>query len=186
MLDDLDGLTLRNAVEAFNRTIASARQFYLQLHQHPGFIASGIQPDLGDSAATSPRMLRDGRSDWIGQPEASFKTNVILATYTHPDLTDVRARLFVAFDLVAHHETALQLLAGRWDYANNRPTVDPRQLAAALTDARSLEGVQRNIPCRAEKGSSRWTYNRRAWMAGQASEDLDWTTSRMIAAASIT
>ena len=154
MLDDLvaNGLTLKSGVEAFNRIIASARLFFLQLHQESDFIASGIQPGLGGTAATSPRMVRDGGSDWIGQPEASFKTSVILSLYSHPDLGS-QSRIFIGFDLIARDSSEIQVLAGRMDYTAGQP-YDTRRLAAALSSTRIESTTEVALPYVGETTSS--------------------------------
>ena len=41
MLDDLEALTVPNAVEVFNRAMRAARKFYLQLHGQSQFEALG-------------------------------------------------------------------------------------------------------------------------------------------------
>jgi hypothetical protein len=175
MLDDLEVLTLRNAVEAFNRIIASARQFHLQLHADSRFHTSGLQPDLGAPSYTSPRMLRDGRTDQIGQPEASFKTKVILSLYTHPDL-NAQTRIFVAFDLIAHESSEIQLLAGRMTYTAGQPH-DTRRLAAALISPRADPSTP-DLPYIGETSSSTWRYDRRPWQPNRAADDITWALTR--------
>jgi len=68
MIDDLQGMTLWNAVEAFNRVAKATRHFYLQLQSHSAFTAIGLQPDLSGGYVNS-RILRNGKSGVITQRE---------------------------------------------------------------------------------------------------------------------
>ncbi len=179
MLDDLEELTLRNAVEVFNRIMKSARQFYLQLHEHAAFGATRLEPDIGSGGYVSPRMLRDGRTDAITQPEETFTTKIFLSLYRHPELPD-SDRVFIAFDLAASNDTEIQLLAGRWqNYRPNEPNL--RKLADAITKS-SPNNDPASLPYKASEGTSHWTYDRRPWHAGHALEDLKWATDRAAAA----
>lgn len=61
MLDDLEGLTIPNAVEGFNRAMRAARKFYLQLHGQSGFEALGL-------LQYSVQGYRMWRGAWWGAP----------------------------------------------------------------------------------------------------------------------
>lgn len=176
MLDDLEGLTLLNAVETFNRIIASARHFYLQLHKDTGFLAKGLRHDTGGPSITAPRMLRDGGTDQITRPEATFKTKVILSLYTHSDL-DTQSRIFVAFDLVPRESNEIQLLAGLMHYTAGNP-LDLRRLPSALMSTH-VDASWPELPYIGGTTSSFWRYDRRDWQPNRAADDITWTLTRI-------
>jgi len=141
MLDDLEELTLRNAVEVFNRIMKSARQFYLQLHEHAAFGATRLEPDIGSGGYVSPRMLRDGRTDAITQPEETFTTKIFLSLYRHPELPD-SDRVSSRSTSPPANDTEIQLLAGRWqNYRPNEPNL--RKLADAITKSSPTTTLRR-------------------------------------------
>lgn len=181
MLDDLEPLTLGGVVEAYNRIVAAARNFYLELHQHNGFRANRLEPDLGPGDSPGPRMLRDGRTDRLTRPAASFHSRVILGVYRHPDL-DQRSRLFVAFDLSPRDSSGIELLAGRWDYESDNLAANATTFSTALTRETRLADPHAQLQFRAWAGVSRWNYDRRRWQPGRPTEDLDWTIDRMTTA----
>ena len=185
MLDDLETLTLGDAVEAFNRITAAVRQFYLQLHQHGAFVANRLQPDSGQGDSSSPRMLRDGRTDKLHRPQNSFTSKVILSVYRHPDL-QASSRLFVAFDLIARTRSEIDMLAGRWDYQSDNLNANATTFATALSRETALAAAHPQFPFQMWAGLSRWTYDRRTWQPGSPDEDIDWAISHMAAAVALT
>ena len=124
-----------------------------------------------------PAHVRDGRADWIGQPEASFRTKVILSLYSHPDL-DAQSRVFVGFYLIARDSSEIQLLAGRMKYTAGQP-YDTRRLATALSSARIGSTTEATLPYLGKTTSSTWRYDRRDWQPNRAADDIAWTLTRI-------
>jgi hypothetical protein len=185
MLDDLDRLTLRNSVEAFNRIIRAARQFFLQLHEHPAFLATGLQPDTGadENGYLSARMQRDGRADALTKAEDMFQTQIFVSLYRHPELAG-DDRVFVAFDLV-NDPNQIRLIAGHWrGYKPGEASL--RRLVAALAQP-DASTIKTRLPAtRASDAGMAWTYTGRPWQPNHASSDIEWVTERSAATLSAT
>jgi len=176
MLDDLEGLTRRNAVEAFNRVTKAARQFFLQLHSESAFLGSGLRPELG-SGYVAPRMLRDGRSDTLTAKEEWFESRLFLSIYGHQELGE-NERAFVGFDLVNGVSDEIEIIVGRCE---GYPTEGIYRLAEALADEQASIADPR-LRFEAKSGKAHWIYDRRPWLPDLASEDLVWVVSRAAAA----
>lgn len=164
LLDDLGDLTVMNAVEAFNRTVRAARQFFLQVHSQTEFQDAGLGP-----ADWNYRMLRNGKSEVPTQSEAWFDTTVLVSHYKHESLPD-HWHLFVAFDFTPTATGVPSLLAG---LANEK---DPYRLGEALA---STEPSQEGSEERASIGSAEYVFQRRPWLPGQGEEDVSWAVQRL-------
>jgi hypothetical protein len=166
MLDDLQDLTISNAVEVFNRTIRAARHFYLLLHAQRGFSTLGLAAHDWNF-----RMLRDGRSEVPTQSESWFQTTVILSWYQHPALPDGEAA-FVAFDLRGSGAGFPDILVG----------VGASQLGVYnFGDAvRTAETLTKGpFQERAAAGANECLYARRVWRPGAPDDDVQWAIEQL-------
>jgi hypothetical protein len=84
MFDDLEGLTVVNAVHAFNRTVLAARQFFLALVGQPRFAGLGLAPVGGKSFT----MLRDDGSRALTQDEDYFQITTLMMPARKPTWAD--------------------------------------------------------------------------------------------------
>lgn len=179
MLDDLEGLTRRNAVEVFNRITKAARQFFLQLHGQSSFATSGLQPELWSGNVT-PRMIRDGRSDTLTAREEWFEARLFLSLYNHAALAEGE-RIFIGFDLVNGSSDEIEIVTGRFE---GYPLSDSVYgVAEALAHEQPATGGDAHLPYEASYGKARFLYDRRPWIPGLPSEDIEWVLSRAAAAA---
>lgn len=183
-LDGLEGgLTLVNAVEAFNLTISAARQFFLALHTASGFVAAGLRPYGGYH-----RMLRDGFSEAPTASADFFETTVMLCLYNKPAWGTGQV-VFVAFDLTSEDEPELQAGAGvvsskgetmvyRWAHADG-PEITLKD--AALGAAPATE-----FPLRAvHESDAEWIYDGQPWRPRQPDADVAWAVAKLEGACSI-
>jgi hypothetical protein len=183
-LDGLEGgLTLVNAVEAFNLTIGAARQFFLALHTASGFVAAGLRPYGGYH-----RMMRDGSSEAPTASAAFFETTVLLCLYDKPSWTAGQV-VFVAFDLTPGDEPELQAGAGfvsskgetmvyRWAHAD-----EPE---GELQDAALRAAANEGFPYAAvyEPGAE-WVYDGEPWLPRQPDADIAWAVAKLETACSV-
>jgi hypothetical protein len=61
-LEDLEGLTIFNAVEASHRIVEAGRQFFLALHGQPRFQRLGLVPYSGITASFETELQKLLRS----------------------------------------------------------------------------------------------------------------------------
>lgn len=173
MLDDLDGLTIPNAVEAFNRSIRAAREFFLQLHSQPRFTALGLQPYWAEH-----RMVRNGGSQVPTQPVEWFDTTVVIALYKTASWDPKRA-VFICFDLLGDGREDADLCAGACAVTN--PSVSyafaQGERGAVLANP-VLQGADAMSETLAGPGSQ-WRFARRPWKPGHGEEDIRWTLARL-------
>jgi hypothetical protein len=182
VFDDLDGLSVVNAVEAVNRTTKQARQFFLALTGHTRFGALGLKP-----LSRSFEMLRDGggtRS--LNQEEDWFTTSTLLSPFRKPEW-DPRAGVFAAFYLAADDEPDLNAGLFWADPARDfqygfawSETVDESELE-------SIAEVGSGSPMLAEitaSSNTEWRYATRSWRSGDPDGDVDWTLDVLEAASS--
>jgi len=174
MFDDLEGLTVPNAVEVYNRTVLAARQFLLQLHGQQAFVDLNLKPPPG----WNYRMLRDDPSMTLTEDEIWFTTTVLLCQYDHDEFP-VGTRAFVAFDLVGADGETADLLAGQVTCS----TLD--DLGAGWFSAAIRERIPDEDPPWSERSTFRsatWRFDRRPWHPGRPREDVTWTLARLEAA----
>jgi len=99
VLDDLENLTIPNAVEAFNRSIKAARAFFLELHSHARFPDLDLAPLRKEHA-----MFRNGGSETLTRPVEWFETTVAMTVYKRKNW-DPQRWVFVCFDLLGETHT---------------------------------------------------------------------------------
>jgi hypothetical protein len=178
MIDDLEGLTVPNAVEVYNRAVRAARQFLLQLHAQSGFEELGLKPPPGWNF----RMQRDDPSQVLTEDEFSFTTTVFFSEYeSKRDAFPKGARAFVAFDLLGRDGDETAILAG---YASclNMDDLAVGRFASAIRDTELVDN-DRPWSENASFHSAVWRFDRRPWHSGQADEDIAWALDRLRAAA---
>jgi hypothetical protein len=174
MLDDLEELTVPNAVEAFNRSIRAARDFFLQLHGQPSFIALGLKPYWKEH-----RMVRNGGSETPTQPVEWFETTVVMCLYKR-DAWQPTCAAFVCFDLVGRDGEHADLCAGACKVmAGNGTYGFARAERAAPTDQALRETADEMLPEAMADPETEWRLDRVEWKPGQADEDIDWTITRL-------
>jgi hypothetical protein len=169
VFDDLEDVTVVNAVEAFNRTIRAARQLLLTIVSRPRFHAAGYAPFGGSFS-----LLRDGRSTALAQDEDFFTTTVALSPFTKPGWPR-GAGVYVALDLASADEPYLQagaFLAKRnaeliWDFAYAEENDELTSEALVRTDKAVL-------PWAAMGRQTEWVYAARPWRAGDGDADVRW------------
>jgi hypothetical protein len=180
MFDDLEGLTVVNAVEVFNRTVKSARQLLLTLHSQPRFQTAGYVP-FGRAFA----MHRDGSSSVVTQEEWAFETSIILSLYRKPDWAD-GAGLYAAVWLMPPGDDDPELQVGAffaadtrelvWSYANAGEADDTRSPQLAKRDKTVLANV-----CATDR--TEWVYAGRPWRPEDSDADIIWALDALEAAA---
>jgi hypothetical protein len=171
MLDDLEGLTVPNAVEVYNRTVRAARQFFLQLHGQQAFLDLGFKPPPG----WSYRMLRDDPSMTLTEDEVWFTTTVLLSQYDHDDFPE-RTRAFLAFDLLGSGGEDADMLAGRVS-CSKLDDLGAGWFATAIRETAAVDD-----PLWSEEATYRsatWRFDRRPWHASQPDEDIAWALARL-------
>lgn len=181
VLDGLEGgLTLVNAVEAFNLTIGAARQFFLALHTASGFVATGLRPYGGYH-----RMRRDGFSEAPTAAAEFFETTVMLCVYDKPSWATGQV-VFVAFDLTSDDDPELQAGAGlvsskgetmvyQWAHADEPDgTLKDGALRAASEAEFPLPAVY--------ESDAEWVYDAQAWRSRQPDADIAWAVAKLGAA----
>ena len=171
MFDDLEGLSVPNAVELFNRAILTARQFYLQLHGQSVFVDLQFRPPPG----WNYRMVRDGRSQTVTQDPSWFTTTVLLSEYEHATLAP-GTRAFVAFDLLGSGGHNGDLLAG----CARATKLDDLGVETFTLAIRNSE-LAADSPWseRAALRTAEWFFDRRPWQPGQPVEDVAWAVSEL-------
>lgn len=174
MLDDLEELTLPNAVEAFNRAILAARDFFLQLHAQPRF----EELRLSSIYAPQHRMYRNGGSEALTQPVEWFRTTVLMTAYRRPEWDEKRS-VFVCFDLRGNGRSTADLLAGAALLTDGLTyAFDSAQLGARPSNEALNEAERRTLHEMAAN-PSQWRFERRPWEPGNADEDIAWTLKRL-------
>jgi hypothetical protein len=78
MFDDIETLTVPRAIEAYNRTIHTIRQFFLAVHGQPRFAALGL---VGFGERGRFALQKDGGSKSPEQPEDWFTLTNVLSAY---------------------------------------------------------------------------------------------------------
>jgi len=179
MLDDLEQMNVRNAVEAFNRTIRAARQFFLALHGQPRFKELGLMPY---GKQTSFSMLRNGGSRSPTQAEEWFETTVVLCLYAKPGW-DAGNGLFVGIDLL-DGDPEPEILAGAFRITGGAdPLVAFADLDEGEIQTEQLRALDKEpLPYPGTTDYSEWVYDVRPWVAGDPDPDVAWTVERLQAA----
>jgi hypothetical protein len=175
VFDDLEELTVVNAVEVFNRAIRAARQLLLTLHSRPAFQAAGYVP-FGRNFA----LRRDGTSTALTESEDYFTTNIALSVYRKEPWPE-GAGVYIAVDLSSDDEPELQ--AGAffaesssdlvWSYAySDEPDDGPSHPRLAATDKAVL-------PYAAVGARTEWVYDTRPWRPGDGDADVLWALEKL-------
>lgn len=179
MLEDLDGLTIPNVVEGFNRSILAARDFFLQLHGQPRFADLGLSP-----YQAAHKMLRDGGSEVPSQPVKWFKTTVAMCLYKRHGWAPTRV-VFACFDLLGRDSSHADLCVGASDVTGSHTygfaKAEPDQDLAHPV----LSGAAPELPETKAGPDGQWRFDRRPWTPGHADEDIDWALSRLASAARV-
>jgi hypothetical protein len=174
MFDDLGELTIPHAVEAFNRSIRAAREFFLQLHGQPSFINLGLRPYWKEH-----RMVRNGGSQTPTQPVEWFETTVVMCLYKR-ERWQANCAVFVCFDLLGHDGEHPDLCAGACEVreGNGSYAFARAERVPELTSP-AREATDDMLPEALAEPGSQWRLDRIEWKPGQADEDIDWTVTRL-------
>jgi hypothetical protein len=174
VLDDLEGLTIPNAVEAFNRSIKAARAFFLELHADGRFRDLDLAPLRKEHA-----MFRNGGSETLKQPVVSFETTVAMTLYKRKNW-DPQRWIFVCFDLLGETRTHADLCVGLAQVSDTMTygfAKAERRDSLANFDLQEAESDF--FEERFAEPGSQWRFARRPWLAGSPAKDIDWTIDRL-------
>ena len=185
MFDDLDGLTVPNAVEVYNRILTTAKNLFLTLESQERFRDLRLQPFGGTSRLTADGGIGQGG---LKRPDGDFVTSMILSAWRKPDWptgAGVYVAIWLTPDDGAHAElqTGAFRAPGRgvtdlvWTYAGVEEPEDQQAHDPGLvrTDKTVLDQV-------CEGAGTEWVYAAREWVAGQGDADLRWLLDRLDAA----
>lgn len=174
LLDDLTEMNLSNAVIAFNRLIASARQFFLTLHDQPSFRETGLRP-LG----RSHQMRRNGASTAVAQPEEQFQVDTLMGNY-RCEHWDPDFGAFVTFYFPKGEQPLIQ--------AGIFVSPEPENLVWSYTftdgeediDDPRLSGLdQSEFPWQAAADLVQVVYAERPWSGSGGDADVAWTAAKL-------
>lgn len=170
--DDLQQLTVVNAVELFNRTVKAARELLLAIHAQSRF-QQGMYEPLG---GRSPRMVRDGTSSTLTESPSSFETSMLLSVYRKPSW-QAGTGVYVGIWLTPGEGADPHLQAGAfqadhsgelvWSYASAEDADESRSKALAGVDRTLLRSVS-------VTKHTEWVYADRPWGPSRANEDVEW------------
>jgi hypothetical protein len=183
MFDDLDGLTVPNAVEVYNRTFKAAKNLLLTLESEQRFRDAVLVAFGGKSRLTADGGVGQGG---LHRPDWEFETSMILAAYTKRDWP-ADGGVYVAISLTpedardpelhagAFHAPAHEVTQLVWTYAS--AVAEPedgkvRHPALERTDKTLLDNVWAGA-------KTEWVFARRDWVAGQGEDDLRWLLDRL-------
>lgn len=179
MLDDLDGLTLRNAVEAYHRIMRAYRQLALAVHHHPVIAELALEPFAGGHA-----MLRDGRSHGLPGEPGYFETTVLITPYWRPGWPNSCGVFFAAWltgEDGPHLEVgAFTLNAGRGELPWQFAWADS---ADELNSAELESVIGATLDTRAAARHAEFVYAERRWRPEDGDGDVEWIAQGMRAAA---
>lgn len=179
MLDDLEGLTLNNAVVAYNRAVVAARQFFITLHGQPAFASAGLVSWGG----RSHEFRRDGiSSKSLSESDDWFLTSTMMCLYRKPTWPE-GIGTFVAFYFgdedpePAMHAGALYTATGS-DIVSEFAWAEP-------ADSASNEVLQKigteHCPHFAAADTLECSYDRRPWRPGDEDADVAWAADKLTA-----
>jgi hypothetical protein len=180
MLDDLEGLTLPSAVEAFNRSIRAARNFLLQLHGQPSFIELGLLP----FAQNAHRLYRNGGSEALTAQVEWFETTIAMCLYRHEGWDPQRV-VFVCFDLLGTNGSDADLCIGACEVSREYTYGWVRAAPVDELDHPVLGQPSAVLPAMKSEVDGAWRFARKPWIVGQPEEDIAWALSGLKAATQI-
>ncbi|MDQ3608943.1 MAG: hypothetical protein M3459_08590 [Actinomycetota bacterium] len=169
MLDGLEGLTVYNALEVYNRAIRAARQLALAVHHQPRLQRAGFEPWGRHD------LMRDGQSVALPGHEGTFAANVIVVPYLKPDWPD-GAGVFLGVWLTGEDGPCIE--SGAFDTQARRGELPWQFAECEPTDALSSGSLGRTdrsvLEHRATSYSAEWAYAERRWPPGAPEEDVEW------------
>lgn len=182
MFDDLQGMTIPNVTQAFNRVVLAARQLFLALRSESRFVKLGLEP-IGGPTLT---ILRDDGSGVLTAYEDWFQVSNLMIAARHPTWPE-RAGVYAAVWLPGDDEAELQ--AGAF-YAHDSlkelsyaygesEDVAPTELQSA--QLRNADAV--TLPRTAVGRQKEWRYAALPWRPGTAEADVAWAISALASAA---
>ena len=180
MFDDLEGLTIPNAIDVFNRVKKSARNLLLDLHAQQRFRDPDYLPFGGRH-----RLTLDGTAWALTAQDWRIETSMILAPYRRSHWPD-GAGVYVAISLTPDDGDVPELHAGAfhaphgelvWEYASRtQDEEDLRSDDLARTDKAVLSYLLAS-------DRSEWVFTKRPWRPGDADADILWTLDALSAGA---
>lgn len=181
MINDLDGLTLSNAVEVYHRIIRAFRTLALTVH-HQGAIGElELEPYEGNHA-----LLRDGRSLGLPGAPSLFETTILLIAYRAPHWPDGCGTFFSAW-LTGEDGPCLQVGAFEtravrgdlpWGFAEADMVDD--------VDSSRITRAQRNVlEHMAASRNTDWLYAEQPWTPGDGADDVQWVLAGLTAATDV-
>jgi hypothetical protein len=187
MLEDLEELTVTNAVKVFNRTMIAARWLVLAVTGDPQFLVAGFTAPAG--AGKSFHLARDTFSTAITANEAYFTTTLLLTGCRKPTWPS-GAGAFIAFDLDREDQPYIQVGAFFYtgtgpvdlvDVYSNSGEGEPKQPALAGRDHDVLDLAFVN------GAGAEWVCAERPWQLtdDHGDEDVRWVLARLDDAARI-
>jgi hypothetical protein len=180
MFEGLDGLSVPNVIEGYNRVILAARQFFLALHGESRFQALGLRP-LGTKGF---EMLRDDPSSVLTQYQDWFTTTTLISPYTRAGWSADRGT-FAAFFF---DQDGAYLVAGAFSAATRADlaaTFAESDESQELTNEHLRDTAAPDLDTTSVGGQNQFRYAARNWGAGSPTEDVEWTLGCLEAAASI-
>lgn len=183
VFDDLDGLTIPNAVQVYNRTLTTAKNLLLTLESQERFRDSGLRPSGGTSRLTADGGIGQGG---LQRPDGDFVTSMIMSAWAKRGWPN-GAGVYVALWLTPEGSAHPELQAGAfhapnhavnelvWTYAGAVDEPDDQQARnpnLSRTDKTLLDNVW-------EGGRTEWVFAARDWVAGQGDDDLRWLLDRL-------
>lgn len=181
VIDDLEGLTLPNAIEAFNRTIRAFRQLALTVHGQSAIGDLGLKPYHGGHA-----LLRDGRTTALPSYPEAFEMSVLLVAY---EAADFPAGCGVFFSGWLGDPKGLYLQVGAFHTTAGRGDLPWGMAGAELKDELQSAALTRTptavLDTAAASRHTEWVYSERAWTAEAADADLEWILAGLRAASEL-
>lgn len=177
------GLTLGNAVRAFNLMIEEARQFFVALHGDSRFVATGIGP-AGDRF----RILRDGSSTESPTSASEFATTLILSLYRNVAWPKQHLA-FVSFDLAGSDDP--QLVVGAVHSASGTPKISEWAWAGRPRDVLNIPALRDRpdtglLPWSSTyEETSQWVYDATPWLPHRPAEDIVWALDKLEASCKV-
>lgn len=180
VIDDLEGLTLKNAVEVVHRITRAFRLLALSVHGQRAVGDLGLVPMQGHA------MLRDGRSVALpGTPE-SFETSVLLVPYARPDWPTGCGVFFAAW-LV--EEDGPHLQAGAFKMSGTRGDLPWAYACSDFVDEleaaelESVRGATLDSLAASKAYGAEFVYAERRWQPADGEGDVEWIVDALTAAA---
>lgn len=177
----LSEINVATVIEAYNRLVLAARQFFLQLHGSPGFQALGLQP----RGHKGFEMLRDDTSSVITQDPDWFTITTMISPYRHsgwPDGIGAFAGFFFDDD-----EASIVTGAFAGSGFDNFALSFGYSEDVALDELKNelLQGAAQQLDAASKGGAIEFRYGTRIWSDSHPGDDIQWTLTGLEEAVSL-